>query len=104
MSYSKARQTNFDLKKIYNKWRMATLGLNLAGLVTFMFALGLSDLTKPLMIVATALLWIGVLVARKYISVEEGKPFEPVARVSYVISLLLALVVTVLTAITFLSA
>lgn len=100
MSYSKASKSTFNLKKIYNKWRLASLGLALAGLVTFLFALGLPDLIVPLMVVAVVLLWVGVVVSYKYVKIEEGKPFETVAKVSYFINLILALVLSVLTAIT----
>ncbi|MGE5379314.1 MAG: hypothetical protein ACM3L5_00400 [Candidatus Saccharibacteria bacterium] len=103
MSYSTARKPNFNLKKIYNKWRMATLGLDLAGLITFFFALGMAGWTVPLMAVSVVLLWAAVVVAYKYLRMEMGKPFEPVARVSYVISLILALILSVLTAITVLN-
>lgn len=100
MSYSKASKSTFNLKKIYNKWRLASLGLALAGLVIFLFALGLPDLIVPLMVVAVVLLWVGVVVSYKYVKIEEGKPFETVAKVSYFINLILALVLSVLTAIT----
>ncbi len=100
MSYSKSGKSTLNLKIIYNKWRMASLGLALAGLVAFLFALGAGDLTSPLMVVAVALLWAGVVVSRKYLKIEEGKPFETVAKVSYTISLILALVLSVLTIIT----
>jgi uncharacterized membrane protein YidH (DUF202 family) len=103
MSYSKAGKSTFNLKVIYNKWRLASLGLDLAGLVTFFFALGMEDLTVPLMIVAMLLLWAGVVVSYKYVKIEEGKPFETVAKVSYTISLILALVLSVLTVITAIS-
>lgn len=100
MSYSKAGKSTFNLKIIYNKWRMASLGLALAGLVTFFFALGMGGLTVPLMIAAVALLWAGVVVSYKYLKIEEGKPFETVAKVSYFINMILALVLSVLTMIT----
>ncbi len=100
MSYSKAGKTTFNLKVIYNKWRMASLVLDLAGLVTFFFALGMEGLTVPLMVVALVLLWAGVVVSYKYVFIEKGKPFETVAKVSYTISLILALILSVLTVIT----
>jgi hypothetical protein len=103
MSYSKSGKPTFDLKLIYNKWRLLSLGLDLAGLVIFFFALGMEGLTIPLMIVAAGLLWTGVAVSYKYVKIEEGKPFETVAKVSYIISMILALVLTVLTVITALS-
>ncbi|GEM_PF-3102877 len=104
MSYSKSGKSTLNLKVIYNKWRMASLGLALAGLVTFLFALGTEGLTVPLMVAAVAFLWVGVLVSRKYVEIEEGKPFEPVAKVSYFINLILALVLSVLTTITAINA
>lgn len=103
MSYSKAGKTTLNLKVIYNKWRLASLGLDLAGLVMFLFALGMEGLTVPLMVVAVVLLWAGVVVSHRYIKIEEGKPFETVAKVSYFISLILALVLSVLSVITALS-
>jgi 4-hydroxybenzoate polyprenyltransferase len=103
MSYSKAGKSTLNLKVIYNKWRLASLGLDLAGLVTFFFALGMGGLTLPLMAVAVVFLWVGVVVSYKYVKIEEGKPFETVAKVSYFISMILALVLTVLTIITALS-
>jgi uncharacterized membrane protein YjjP (DUF1212 family) len=100
MSYSKARTPSLNLKKIYNKWRLTALGLDLAGLITFFFALGIEGYTLPLMAVSVVLLWAGVAVSYRYLQIEMGKPFETVARVSYVISMALALVISVLTAIT----
>lgn len=100
MSFSNRRKATFDLKKIYNKWRMASLGLALGGLMLFMFAIGLPDLTLPLTVAAVVVLWVGVIVSHRYTRIEEGKPFEPVAKLSYFISLALALVISVLTAIT----
>ena len=100
MSYSRSRKPTFNLKVIYNKRRLASLGLALAGLVTFLFALGMPDLTVPLMVVSVASLWAGVAVSYKYVRVEEGRSFEIVAKVSYFINLILALVLSVLTAIT----
>jgi hypothetical protein len=102
MSFSNRRKPTYDLKKIYNPWRLASLGLAFGGLVTFLFALGLSDLNGPLMVLAVVILWVGVAVSYKYVKIEEGRPFEPVAKVSYFISLILALVLSVLTAITLL--
>jgi len=104
MSFSNSRKpTSFNLKKIYNKWRMATLGLNLAGLIVFFFALGMSDLALPLMVVSVILLWAGFAVSYMYLKMEMGKPFESVARLSYFISFVLAIVLSVLTAISALS-
>jgi hypothetical protein len=100
MSYSKARTPNLNLKKIYNKWRLASLGLDLAGLVTYFFALGIDGWTVPLMAASVILLWAGVVVSYKYLNMELGKPFETMARVSYFISLVLALVLSVLSTIT----
>jgi hypothetical protein len=42
----------------------------------------------------------GVAVSYKYVKIEEGKSFEVVAKVSYFINMILALVLSVLTAIT----
>ncbi len=100
MSYSKARKPSFNMKKIYNMWRMTALGLDLAGLITFFFALGLEEFTIPLMAASVLMLWAAVAVSYKYVKIELGKPFEAVARFSYFISLGLALVLSVLTAIT----
>jgi hypothetical protein len=100
MSYSKAKKPSFNLKKIYNKWRLTALGLDLAGLITFFFALGIEGWMLPLMVASVVMLWAGVAVSYKYLRIEMGKPFETVARVSYVISLALALVLSVLSAIT----
>jgi hypothetical protein len=100
MSYSKAKTPSLNLKKIYNKWRLTALGLDLAGLITFFFALGLEGWTLPLMAASVIMLWVGVIVSYKYLQMEMGKPFETVARVSYIISLALALVLSVLSAIT----
>jgi hypothetical protein len=44
-----------------------------------------------------------VVVSYKYVRIEEGRPFEPVAKVSYFISMILALVLSVLAAITLIS-
>ncbi|MDW5564266.1 MAG: hypothetical protein SA339_13710 [Methanomassiliicoccus sp.] len=103
MSYSKGGKSAFNLKVIYNKWRMASLGLALAGLMTFLFALGMGGPTVLLMVLSLAFLWAGVVVAHRYVRIEEGKPFETVAKVSYFINLILALILSVLTAITALS-
>jgi len=103
MSFSKSGKPSLDLKVIYNKWRLLSLGLDLAGLVAFFFALGMGDLTVPLMIVAVVLLWGGVAASREYIKAERGKPFETAAKMSYFISLIIALVLTVLAVITILN-
>ena len=100
MSFSN-RGVNPALKRVYNKWRMASLGLNLGGLVAFLFSLDLVDITKPLMILSLIMLWAAVVVSYKYVKVEEGRTFEPVAKISYTISMFLALVLSVLVAITF---
>jgi hypothetical protein len=100
MSYSNRRKPAFELKKVYNPWRLASLGLALGGLVTFLFALGLGDLTRPLMVLAVVILWVGVAVSYKYLKKEDGRPFEPAAKLSYFTSMILALVLSVLTAIT----
>ncbi len=103
MSYSNARKPTFNMKKIYNKWRLTALGLDLAGLVTFFFALGLEGLTLPLMAASVLMLWAAVVVSYFYLKIEEGKPFEVVARLSLFISVALALVLSVLSTITILN-
>jgi hypothetical protein len=103
MSFSNTRKTKkpaFDMKKLYNKWRLAAIGLDLAGLIVFFFALGLAELMLPLMAASVVLLWVGVVISYKYLRMEMGKPFEIAARLSYVISMALALVISVLVAIT----
>jgi uncharacterized membrane protein len=103
MSYSKARKPTFNMKKIYNKWRLTALGLDLAGLITFFFALGLEGLTLPLMVASVVMLWASVVVSYNYMKIELGKPFEAVARFSYFISMALAVVLSVLSVITILN-
>jgi hypothetical protein len=103
MSFSKSAKPSLDLKVIYRKWRLLSLGLDLAGLVAFFFALGIGGLTVPLMIVSVILLWAGVAASRKYLIVERGRPFEIAAKMSYFISLVIALVLSVLAVITVLN-
>ncbi len=100
MSFSNRGVSNSALKRVYNVWRMAALFLNFGGLLSFLLALEMTDNTKPLMVLSVVLLWLAVVVSHKYVKVEQGKTFEPVAKYSYYISLFLALVITVLAVIT----
>jgi hypothetical protein len=100
MSYSKARKPSINMKKLYNKWRLAALTLNVAGLMTFFFALGMAGLTVPLMVASVLMLWAAVAVSYKYLMNEMGKPFEAMARLSNFISLILAILLSVLAVIT----
>ncbi len=96
MSFSNREMSHAGLKRVYNKWRMAALLLNFAGLLCFLMALERTDMTKPLMVVAVIMLWVAVLVSRRYYRSEQGKSFEPVAKYSYYISMFLALIISVL--------
>lgn len=100
MSYSKVGKPRSSTKKMYNPWRLASLGLNLAGLLMFIFAMGTEDLTVPLMVASVLMLWAAVAVSYRYLQNEIGKPFETMARLSNFISLILALVLSVLATIT----
>ncbi len=100
MSFSNRGVSNSALKRVYNVWRMAALFLNFGGLLFFLLALDMTDITKPLMVLSVALLWLAVVVSSKYVKMEQGKTFEPVAKYSYYISLFLALVISVLAVIT----
>lgn len=100
MSYSSMRKPKYNMKKIYNKWRLGSLGLDLAGLVLFFFALGMAAWRIPLLAISAVLLWAAVIVARKYVQIEKGKPFEAVAQISYFISVVLAIILSVLSVIT----
>ncbi len=100
MSYSTRKIVSPRTKYLYNKWRLATLICNVVGLMVFLFALSMADLTKPLMVVSVAILWTGVFVARRFQTLQEGKPLAGMARISFWISALLALVLSVLTVIT----
>ena len=99
MPYSSKSGTG-QIRRLYNKWRLATLALNCLGLMLFLFALGLEDLTKPLLVVSVVVLWAGVVVSYLYLKSVTGKPMEGMAKFSYYISMALALVLSVLATIT----
>lgn len=99
MSFSN-RRNDPVVRRIYNKWRMVALCLSLGGLVTFLFSLDLVDITKPLMALSVIMLWGAVLASHKYVKMEEGRSLETAAKISYNVSLLLALVISVLVVIT----
>ena len=99
MPYSSSTGTNAP-KRVYNKWRLATLTLNIVGLMLFLFALGGDDLMKPLMAASVAVLWAGAVVSYLYLKRMMGRPIEGLARFTYYISMLLAIVLSVLATIT----
>ena len=102
MSFSKSAKPSLDLKVIYRKWRLLPgPGPRWAGCV--LLRVGDRGLTVPLMIVSVILLWAGVAASRKYLIVERGRPFEIAAKMSYFISLVIALVLSVLAVITVLN-
>ncbi|WP_400208774.1 hypothetical protein [Candidatus Methanomassiliicoccus intestinalis] len=94
MSYSTKRPQRNQI--MYNKWRMGSVFLNVIGLMLFMFGIGFEENRLLYMVGSVIILWLAFAVTYIYFNRNKGTPLEALARISYVISLFLAVIITVL--------
>ena len=95
MSYS-TKKRSVHSQVMYNKWRMSSVFLHVIGLMLFMFAIGFEDNRLIYMAASIIVLWIAFAVTYIYFNRNKGTPLEALSKISYVISLFLAVMVTVM--------